>query len=359
MGNTSIPALGPASIFDRADGTSANLGGVATATGPVNKGGAIGINTANGNTPGTAGYVQFWQETSDSPEIESGEQSTIVHKFYCDYYTAQVFMIMYPRGTYLTDQFGNTSRVLSSRITPVSKAGFQAVLFTLTSEGQYPLFPNPPDEFDIETVELNPALEKHPRYNALTYKQRYWVRNADIVDSEDLASQYVKLLGNLSASADPGTLPSTITLQTSQSQEMLFKKHKGEDTFYLAGYKVTWSRYFWYPQILNPGGYIEDPVYGGGLPAYFWSTTGLPTGINIFGSTNLLNANLYPQTGSASGPPYGLSWLRQADTIHLNRTWWKLTSTWIGGPLGHWDNELYNRVLQPYQTNENQGAVLT
>ena len=159
MANTSIPTGNIPSSFDRADGSTPALGGVAEPNG------ALKINTANGNTPSNQGFVPFFQEMSDSPTVESGEQSTIVHKFACDYVTAQNYMITNPRGTYLTDTLGNTSRVLSTQITPYPRTGMRGCILTVTSEGQYPLFPNPPDEFDIETVELNPDIDKHPRYN--------------------------------------------------------------------------------------------------------------------------------------------------------------------------------------------------
>src|ERR1039458_6551990 len=127
---TSLPTIGPASIFDRADGITPGLGGIAEAAG------SIKMNTATGNTPGSSGWVPFWYEMSDSPEIESAEQSTIVHKFNCDYGTATIYMITNPRGTYLTDQYGSTSRVLSTRITPVPRTGMRGVIFTVTSEGR-------------------------------------------------------------------------------------------------------------------------------------------------------------------------------------------------------------------------------
>jgi hypothetical protein len=349
----SLPTGGPASIFDRADGSTSVLGGVSEAAGSMK------INTADGNTPSqgianTGPFVQFWYEMSDSPTIESGEQSTIVHKFNTDYNTAVTFMIANPRGTYMTDSQGNTSRVLSTQITPVPRTGMRGVIFTVTSEGCQPLFPNPPDEFDIETVELNPALEKHPRYSDLTYQMRYVVRNADIVDNLNLGQQYKNIVNTITSSL--GGTP----LQQKEAQELLFKKHKGEDSFYLAGYKIAYSQYFWFPQILNPGGYIEDPVSGGGLPFYYWSDTGKVDGTNIFSETATHNTNLYPPflDTPLDEPPYGLSWLRQADTMHLNRTWYKVTKTWIGGPIGQFDNELYNRNIQPYQISENSGSIL-
>jgi hypothetical protein len=263
-------------------------------------------------------------------------------------------MVINPRGTYLKDNNGDVSRVLSTQITPVPRTGMRGVILTVTSEGQSPLFPNPPDEFDIETVELNPDLEKHPRYNDLTYQMRVIVRDANVTDNQYYTQEYVRVINTITGSL------SGSTLQQQEAQEMLFKKHKGIDSFYLAGYKINWSQYYWNPVPINPGGYIEDPVQGGSLPAYFWSTTELVGGTNIFYNTQLYNANMYPPVvggPSLNTPPYGLSWLRQADTLHLQRTWWRLTRSWIGGPVGHWDNELYNRIKQNYQTQETSGSI--
>ena len=109
MATTStLPTTGIPSSFDRADGINPGGGGIAETPGSVM------MNTATGNTENAGGYVPFFYETSDSPQVESGEQSTIVHKFNCDYLTAIFYMTTNPRGTYMTDHLGNTSRVLSS-----------------------------------------------------------------------------------------------------------------------------------------------------------------------------------------------------------------------------------------------------
>src|SRR5262249_35867825 len=66
------------------------------------------------------------------------------------------------------------------------------------------------------------------------------------------------------------------------AQELVDKLRKGEDSFYLAGFRVQWSQYYWYPPEIDPGGYIQDPVTEGGLPYYFWSNDGTPSGSDIF-----------------------------------------------------------------------------
>lgn len=325
------------SCFSRADGGITNPNGTFTPTGTIANGGGVSINHAGNGLGGS-----IFEEYSDSPEIELAEQATITHRYNCDYNTGQSLLQTYTRGTILQDSYGNLTKILSCKLQQISKTGAILCNFTVVSEGIS--FSNPPDDFSVQNVELNPALEKHPRYAALTYKDRFIVRNANIVDEIDLATQYTNAIAAI-----------TDSNEKQQAQELLFKRHKGEDSFYLSGYKVTWSQYFWLPQIINPGGYIEDPVGGGGLPAMFWSTTGDVGGQSIFSYTTVANPNMFPNP--VTSYPYGLSWLRQTDTQEWVRTWYKLTRTWIGAPLGVWDKELYTSTPQPYQTMEDQGAI--
>ena len=334
------------SVFDRADGVDGRLGTAAPA-------GAIKINSVAG-----VGNVFRFEEYPDSPTIENGDQNTITHRFHGDYNTIQTTFLTSPRGTIQTDSQGNISRILNTSMFPVSKtldaANGQTGEWNLTVVAECISFGHPPDEFSVEVVELNPALEKHPRYGALTYLERRQIHNANVVDSPDLAQVYKNTLANFP------TNPVQALNEFGQGYELLYKKQKGEDSFYLAGYKLTWSQYFWYPQVLNPGGYIEDPISQGGLPSGFWSTNGLPNGTNIFANTTNFNQNLYPQNGTQPiGPQqatFPLTWLRQADQFVLNRTWFKLTRSWLGAPLSQWDQQLYSPTLQPLITSGSVNA---
>lgn len=337
-----IPVNGLPSGFDRA------TGGINGGTPEIP--GSIGLNYAGGNTVGPAGYVPIFEEYSDSPEVEIGEQATVVHKFHCDYYTGQLIINTYNRGVIQTDSAGNVTRVLSTKLTPIPKTGTRECNVTVTSEGLS--FGNPPDEFNVQSVDLNPAVEKHPRYSALTYGERLIVGQAETVgNGPNYAQQWKNLIMNFSSSIDQA--------QNNQGQalELLYKKQRGEDSFYFSGYKIVWSQYFWLPPTLNPGCYIEDPVSEGGLPAAFWSTDG--TGnlqTSIFAQTEAYNQNMFPTNLVTNQFPFGLSWLRQADTIDLQRTWYKITRSWIGANLGQWDAQFYSSFIQPLQTDPAQGG---
>ncbi len=324
--------------FDRADG------GVTTDFGTFTPDILVGMNNSNNS------FIIF-EEASDSPIVEFGEQCTITHKFYVDYLSGRVIQASYPRGRILYDNavgpFGpNVSRVLSTTLQPISKTNTLVCLLTVISEAQS--FANPPDEFDVEVVELNPAAEKHPRYSGLTYYQKDIIRGTVVADYLDVKQQYQSVINTFSGSSNQWQN------QQGQGLELLYKKQKGEDSFYLSGFKIIYSKYYWSPIDINPGGYIENPFNY--IPAQFWSNPSAGVN-NIFERVALANANLYPNQNSALTPPYGLSWLRQTDTLHRQRTWYKVTSTWIGAPLATWDAEWYSPTLQPLQTLPTQGYV--
>jgi hypothetical protein len=350
-GGVQIPSVWNRATGQLVNGTIDSLFGTSNPT----SGPKIGTNYAGGSAT-FAGFIPIFEESSDSPVVEFGEQCTIQHTFFVDYIGSILIQTDYQRGTVMQDNvsgpFGpNVSRVLSTNSQPIAKSGTQICKLQVISEAQS--FANPPDEFDVATIELNPPAEKHPRYSGLTYYQKDIVRSQVIVDSIDIKQQFQNIASSFSQSNSNLNYPSTQN-QQQQALELMFKKQKGEDNFYLSGYKIIFSQYFWQPVQVNPGGYIENPFTV--IPSYYW-TDGL--GFNIFSQTQQYNPNVYiPNQLGTSKSSYGISWLRQSDELHQQRTWFKLTSTWVGGVLGQWDNEWYNgTTFQPYQTASYQGSL--
>lgn len=313
-----------------------------------------GLDTADGlnGHPGTptnpdAIEVQpsatFFEEFPDSPDLERAEQGTFQHRFRMDVGTGNIYIAGLGRGALQTDDSGNQSKILSARL--MRKKGNQCELH-ITAESIS--FDTPPDDFSLSTIELNPALEKHPRYAFLPADIRNLINQA--VNGSQLVSQNeaVNLVSSI-ASRDPATLPidpdtgSTVTWNWNTAylaaKELLLKRRIGEDTFYLPGFRVSWIQYFYMPQALNPGGYIEDPITEGGLPAYFWSLNQEPDGNDIF----TLLADYNPQFFSD-----GISWFRQSDDYQYVRTWFRISKTWIGAPYAHWDADVYSQFPSPY-----------
>lgn len=82
----------------------------------------------------------------------------------------------------------------------------------------------------------------------------------------------------------------------------------GHETYYLAGLKYMYIRHYFTLPELSLGGIIQAPTWG-------------------------------PMDGNTE-----LSWLRLADApepIGVNNSIIRVTSTWLGGPSGHWDPILY------------------
>jgi hypothetical protein len=286
------------------------------------------------------------EEAPDSPEIERGEQATIRHRFRMDFLTASIYLAGLGRGVLLQDSFGNISKIQTTTLRRMT--GNMAEL-VVVAEGVS--FDNPPDEFRLEVIELNPALEKHPRYAFLPADARDLVnRNAN--SAQILGQKDALVLIASLASWNPNKLPQGVTWTWAIAQiaanELLLKRRVGEDTFYLPGFRVSWSQYYWYSPPINPGGYIEDPILNGGLPAYFWNPNWpldpADTNDNIFKYCAKVNPQLYSDGTNFTF----ISWLRQCDNVEYARTWFRITRTWIGAPYAHWDADIYTNKPSPY-----------
>lgn len=285
----------------------------------------------------------FFEEEADSPEIELGEQGTVQHRFKADYTTALIFLPSLNRGVYFQDSFGNITRILSTRLVRHKGSPTTGGTASLTITSESISFDNPPDDFRFETIELNPALEKHPRYAFLPSDIRLLVNQAVTAAQFSGQIEAINFLKNiyLRTSAPPSyTVPFGGWLAVGDAaKEIVQKRFIGEDTFYLPGFRIIWSRYFWFPPFANPGGYVEDPITEGALPSFFWSVDGTEDGPSFISQFENINPQFYKS---------GIAWLRMADTIDYQRTWFKLNHSWLGAPYAHWDKDLYENNVSPY-----------
>ncbi len=130
--------------------------------------GAGGFGTFGTPTPTSAITValppgattQPAQENPDSPEIERAEQATVVHTFKMDWDQGKALITGLGRGTFLQDSFTNITRVLSSKIKRMR--GNQCEITVIAESIS---FDTPPDEFQIDPIDLGLDLIKHPRYS--------------------------------------------------------------------------------------------------------------------------------------------------------------------------------------------------
>ena len=286
------------------------------------------------------------EELPDSPVIERAEQATIQHKFQMSLDNATTFLITLGRGTILEDSYGNVTRVLSSKMQPV-RGGYASL--EVTAEGIN--FDSPPDEFQVVPESLGIHIIKHPRYiyalvnqpgdsDATKTAKQFAVNNILLyMQTPTLPQQF----GYLQSLAVDPLYSDEKNLAYAAAQEIITKLWLQEDSPYVIGYRVTWSQYYFRPPFLNPGGYTEDPILEGGLPAYFGSPDWDYSTSTIFDNIADDNPQCY---ADASGNP-SISWMRQADEIDYQRTWFRITRTWIGAPVGNWDTQLYTADARP------------
>ncbi len=331
------------------------------------------------------------EELPDSPEIERGEQCTIVHRYRMSWSEGISQISYYGYGTTLTDSYGNVSKVLNARIQHEKPDN---AILTITCESIS--FDTPPDEFQINESELGVNIIKYPRYfyafqganptqealnqDVIRLLQNYF-ENTNSAYRDTLIFQLYWSLGyfgsldpsgaiNREDSFNPNDIDSNALSCTispiagtdfakAAALEIVQKYWRNEETPYLIGYEIIWSSFYWIPQPLNPGGYVEDPIHEATpqLPDFFWSTDSPPGSNNIFQQFSNFNPQCYSSTG-IKGDPVVISWLRKSDRMTYQRTWFKLERKWIGTPVGFWDADLYNQNSAPQDETEfNIGTI--
>lgn len=349
-------------VFDRALGNS--FGGTPTPDGVAT---AFDATQESQNT--STSQIAIFEELPDSPQLEFGEHATIVHRFHIDPQQAFYAAAIYTRGSTWLDSAGNLCRVLNVRF-DAQKGNYY--IMAVTSEGLS--FSVPPPEYDIQEIDINPVAQKHPRYAPLNQIFLDANNNPSGFNPIAVARQAVDQLNPVSGAPQlfavnqllnknnfkTQAVPTGDLTAQSASLELLKKLRRGEETFYLAGYKVSFSTFSFEPQLLDPGGRIEDPVASGNLPPEFY--------------LNGFSQNIFTELTSTLSPQFygnGISWFRQADSQIFQRTWFRRTQTWIMAPaggtielfgdsyqwIGQWDLQWYtplspsNPSYPPYDTD--------
>jgi hypothetical protein len=151
-----------------------------------------------------------------------------------------------------------------------------------------------------------------------------------------------------------------VAIALGAAQEIIMKLWRLEDTPLLNGFEITWSEYYFRPPPINGGSYIENPAAATPpLPDYFLSTAYPPNSVNtIFDNMAQWNPQCFSSTGNANGS-VNISWLRDADSIEYQRTWFKVTRKWLGAPIGAWDAEIYTTESRPKYATDYQNLVLS
>jgi hypothetical protein len=156
----------------------------------------------------------------------------------------------------------------------------------------------PPDEVAFEPWELNPRIEKHPRYAGLAdvgaNHTNFFQAIRDALNHPDEAVRSTAEFGIKDA-----------VVGNALAAELLEKLQKGQDTFYRCGIKYTHSFHSLTAPACTIGGYIETP------------------------------------TGPLASSLSSFQCLRQADSLVWTGSFWKCTRTWLAAPDADWDSDLY------------------
>ena len=161
----------------------------------------------------------------------------------------------------------------------------------------------PPDEPDLQRENLQPHIERHPMFAALDP-----IKDIGLVQQAFAAYQ---ASGQATAQNQFAASPNA-----DLCQKLFEKLRRGFETYYLAGSHYVWNQYYLPGEIpsLSNGGYTQAP--GG------------------------------PYTGLL---PANVQWLREADSLSQGQYSplggiQKVTRSWIGGPNGWWDPDIYPAV---------------
>jgi hypothetical protein len=170
------------------------------------------------------------------------------------------------------------------------------------SEADQPL---PVGDFFLEPQEIYPKVERNNFFSGITADTVSAVYNCLYAFDKTGANSANGVISDRVTNAQDGGTPGT---QTAFAFELLHKLQNGEESYYIAGYRYSFSTYSYTQPTLSNGGIIGTP--GGPITL-----------------------------------PAGVSWLRLADKIEpagVNGSMFKYTQNWIGGPSGYWDSDLYS-----------------
>lgn len=163
----------------------------------------------------------------------------------------------------------------------------------------------PSGSYSLKPQELYPKIERAACFQGITAATINAAYNYIYSALNSSGSQIVSATSLSTWVTDP--------TQLTLANNLVAKLLKGEETFYLAGWRYTYEVFSYTAPTINRGGVPGTP----GGPLY---------------------GNL----------PSGVSWLRLADDLEPSGapgSMYKLTVTWLGGPIyggtGYWDTDVY------------------
>lgn len=244
-------------------------------------------------------------EQPESGKITFAETATLTKVYKGKY--ADCFAGTLPRGTIGSSGITTGLIVQNCEVTPErgGAARLQIVWGGFSDTGGGPGTIVPADEFDLDPFELNPAVEKNTAFAAL-YPDAPDTTVLRLQNDVTDATQGGEAGARKKGYDDAASLASSDARD--QAFYLIHLLKRGVTSFYLAGFRYSWTSYTFTLPTVTRGGFRSAP--GGPL--------------------------------SSAIAALSLSCLREADSLGgATNGFYKLRRNWLCGPAGHWDAVLY------------------
>jgi hypothetical protein len=248
---------------------------------------------------------------SDSPMFEYGDRVRATDKY--KGLQSLCALNMVPRGAFGTGF--RSGWVCNQSQCTNERGGIGTLTIQWEAGGAGAIQPLPVGGFSLKPQELYPKIERAGCFAGITGTTCNIVYNAlysATTSSGSILGGEASLTTNIADGVN-GYTSGTAATQLALAQLLLAKLLRGEETFYLAGWRYTYEQFTYTAPTINRGGQPGTP--GGPLAAVL---------------------------------PAGVSWLRLADDLDpagVNGSMFKLNVTWLGGPVvddvGFWDSDVY------------------
>jgi hypothetical protein len=228
------------------------------------------------------------------------------------YGAAKTAQLIAPRGYFgtLLDGFAMQGWVVATSDLKPTKGCKGQLTISWEPGGVHAYMPLPCSDFRIEPMELYPRIERNLLFNQ--FDAGFTSYPNITLDMVGLCYQAVHAAtAAAKKAAEQAVYSYSDSWQSDLGVVLLDKLRKGEETFYLGSMKFIWWYFSYTLPSLSMGAFIQWPGGPGSVP------TALPS---------------------------SMSFLRLADNMEpvgANGSMYKVTMTHLGGPLGHWDPDIY------------------
>lgn len=235
-------------------------------------------------------------ELPESPSYELGDIVIQRRMYRCQFDYGESIIAGFSKGTAGTG--AQSGYVVSSAKLERERGDIGRITVSWGAAGSGSGQSLPADEVSVQPSNLSPRLETHPLFAPLANME---VAAPDPQPVLDVAENVVR-----AQNADDRTFYRDQLAAIPLALKFIEKIRQGKESWYLASLRYSWATHSWTVPTMYRGGWIQAPL--GPLANYFVAD---------------------------------IDWLRESDDLQYSNGIWRLTRSWLGGPLGAWDTDLY------------------